>query len=111
MNVRVDGIADLERDLRDESKRLGKMPRAVLATAKSAADVERSTHAYRNRTGRLHGLTGAELYETGDGFEVHLHQGAYYGAYLQGFGPPWSNFERIAQTAEEQVDEIVAGKP
>lgn len=109
MTVRVEGIPEVIAEGARETARLRALGGAVLAVAKSAADVERSSHAYQNRTGRLEGLTGAEHYDTGDGFEVHLHQGAFYGAFLQAFGPPWSDFESIAGDAEAMIDGIIEG--
>lgn len=88
-------------------KRIEKLPFQALAIAKNAGKREQRESTYRNRTGVLRGDTGAELYGGHLGFRIRLHQGAFYGVFVQARG--YSDFEGVVYDVDWELDRLFRG--
>ena len=81
----------------------------ILGIAERAAEQERQTHAYQNRTGNLEASTvGQWAGESGDLYAVELRMGDYdapYASFVVDRG--YSNFHRIAERAGKAIASAV----
>jgi len=89
-------------------RRMSAMPAEALAIAEEAAELERSSHAYTNRTGNLEAETQAEVVHGPDPLMIVLRQGnedVFYGGYVQALG--YSDFTALADYAAVGIDTLM----
>lgn len=106
MKVTVDG-SDAQAKWREDYEHIRTLPFRALRLAKDAAQRERTSSTYQNRTGLLRGETGAELKGGHLGFRIYLHQGAPYGVFVQARG--FSHFTEIGDETMEALARLMTG--
>lgn len=109
MRIRFDMSTDeAERASRVAAEALGRVEPRMLEIAERAAQHERQTHAYQNRTGELQASTVANEIDVDDRFIVELRMGnaeAFYAPFVVARG--YSAFPEIAEKAGKAIASMV----
>ena len=98
----------LARKARREFRRI---PRSMLRIGQFAAEYERSTHPYQNRTGMLEASTRAYLEEGGDSVTLNLVMAMPYASHVIDLG--YSNIGEAVAQVDRQLQagfEAIANK-
>ena len=105
MLVEID-TSGLRRAGRDFERQLAALGRDVLAVCQDAAEQEKTTSTYQNRTGVLRGKTAAVASSMSrNGWVIVLRMGAFYGVFVQLRG--FSDFTEIGNATIRKVDALV----
>jgi len=111
MRLRFDVYTeDVEKHCRESAADVMAVESKMLGIAERAADEERRSHAYQNRTGNLEASTvGIEAGESGDLYAVELRMGdadAPYASFVVNRG--FSRFHDIAKRAANAIASMVS---
>ena len=100
MQIDLD-ISDLKRHRAEVRRAFRALPRRMLKIGKFAADYERNSHEYQNRTGRLEASTQAALHESSDSPILVLMMTMPYASHVNRLG--YSNIDEAAELCEQQL--------